>query len=240
MFNSKFEALYKLKSVITDDYAYDNLKPPFTQLLQSAVLIPLIFDSNTFDLSVLLTKRSLKVSRGKGEICLPGGMRDKCDNNEVENALRETEEETEIRREKVDVLGVCVPFLSRNFIFMRTVIGMIDDNFKNVSNDEVEFIFKLPLSRFLSQKGHNYSEYFADYTNDKRYLHYFHDTVLNNEHVCTYGVTAQILIELAIAVYEKKPEFEVMPNENCLPDKPFHFQRKFLLNIESCLRNGKL
>ena len=239
---SKAETVDRLMGLVCEDFAFDNLQSPLTQMPQAAVLVSLVWSTESNDLEVLLTKRSQKVSSYKGHVCFPGGMRDKEDKNEIENALREAEEEIGLKPEKVQVLGVSVPFISRTGVLMRTVIGLVDESFVPKPNDEVEFAFKLPIRRFLSREGHTCFPYNHAITGQSRHIHSFQDTVLGQHSVETFGITAQVLLELAVAVYKRQPEFDDFQNDIFSDFTPFHYQRKLLTRVETVKQhgNGKL
>jgi hypothetical protein len=69
----------------------------------AAVLVPLIESSNGF--SVLLTKRTRDLKQHAGQVAFPGGRMEPEDADAVSCALRETEEETGLPRQAVEVLG---------------------------------------------------------------------------------------------------------------------------------------
>ncbi|MBI4259963.1 MAG: CoA pyrophosphatase [Actinobacteria bacterium] len=78
--------------------------PPDTLL--AGVLLPVL---GTRRPSLVFTKRSEELSRHRGEISFPGGLRHAEDASLRETALRETEEELGVPREAVEVLGALEP-----------------------------------------------------------------------------------------------------------------------------------
>jgi 8-oxo-dGTP pyrophosphatase MutT (NUDIX family) len=69
----------------------------------AAVLISFVLQENG-ELALLLTRRHKRI-RFAGHICFPGGHRDEADNSFEETALREAEEEINLSRTSVEVLG---------------------------------------------------------------------------------------------------------------------------------------
>jgi 8-oxo-dGTP pyrophosphatase MutT (NUDIX family) len=64
---------------------------PFNQLVKTAVLIPLtIIDNNV---EIWLSQRSRFVQHEKGDVVLPGGMKNPDDIDAIHTSLREAEEE---------------------------------------------------------------------------------------------------------------------------------------------------
>jgi 8-oxo-dGTP pyrophosphatase MutT (NUDIX family) len=79
--------------------------PPDTR--PAAVLLPMIDDGA--GPSIVFTKRAEDLSRHRGEISFPGGLRHIEDGSLEETALRETEEELGLPRAAVEILGALEP-----------------------------------------------------------------------------------------------------------------------------------
>ncbi len=68
----------------------------------SAVLIPLFYSQGQYH--VLFTERSEEVDFHKGQVCFPGGTREPSDSSLLQTALRETEEEINLKAKDVEIL----------------------------------------------------------------------------------------------------------------------------------------
>ncbi|XP_065827664.1 uncharacterized protein [Oscarella lobularis] len=175
----------------------------------AAVLVPL-FDSNG-SIRVLLTKRSQFVSSHKGEICFPGGRVEASDRDDVDTALRETEEEIGLAREHVEIVTHLPSILSRNLVCVRPIVGIIPRDARlSVDPREVESAFSMPLAEFLNARiarsrtilwrGQRVLMPFFDYR----------DSETNQVHT-VYGLTGWICLAVAVCVYRKMPEFDLDP-----------------------------
>ncbi|WP_199611364.1 CoA pyrophosphatase [Flocculibacter collagenilyticus] len=145
------------------------------KLRQASVLIPLI-DHGT-SLSILLTKRAAHLKHHPGQISFPGGRAEPYDNSVVDTALRETEEEIQISREHVNVIGVLPQYATISGYMITPVIGVIESGYESV-NDENEVVdaFEVPFEFFLYRQnqhqlmvhrlGQQYPIHFMPY-NDK-------------------------------------------------------------------------
>src|ERR1043165_8499534 len=74
------------------------MTPPSTALRPAAVLVPLV--DHPDGMSVLLTQRTAHLSAHAGQISVPGGRIGEDDPDAVAAALRETEEEVGLPRER--------------------------------------------------------------------------------------------------------------------------------------------
>ncbi|HWM87225.1 MAG TPA: CoA pyrophosphatase [Kofleriaceae bacterium] len=84
-----------------------------------------------------------------GQIALPGGTRDECDDSFAACARRETHEELGVAPEQVDVLGMLddVP-TPTGFVITPVVAELRGDGTYRPSPDEVSAVFEAPLAAF--------------------------------------------------------------------------------------------
>lgn len=142
-------------------------------LPRASVLVPLFIQpaENTDEpqkqqqrLHVLLTKRPMHLTSHPGEVCFPGGRQDAIDDgNDIETALRETWEEIGLDRSHIQPLCQWAPIISRNGLCVTPIVAWIPSAFQNattarnqlqLSPQEVEHIFDVPLDYFLERHGH--------------------------------------------------------------------------------------
>lgn len=104
------------------------------------------------EIFILFEKRSEKIKQG-GEICFPGGKRDKEDKNFLETALRETYEEIGLSKDKIINTRRYGSLIIPIGVVVETSIGYVP-NFKlddlNLNKDEVEEIILVPFEYFLT------------------------------------------------------------------------------------------
>jgi len=127
------------------------------EYFNSAVLIPLVKKGNEFHL--LFEKRAAKIRQG-GEVCFPGGEFDKeKDKDFKETAIRETEEELGISREKIKINGCLGTFIGPMGVTVDAFIAVIDqtdiENI-NIDKNEVEKTFTIPVSFFVDNPPDEY------------------------------------------------------------------------------------
>lgn len=127
---------------------------------KAAVLIPLCYDVLGRP-SILYNLRSFNLSRHSGEISFPGGiMEPEDDNSPVVTALRETEEELGLKREKVEVWALFRDFqtITAN-MGVTPVIGFIhgfkklDPTKMNVNPEEVDHAFTVTLEHLCDSRN---------------------------------------------------------------------------------------
>jgi 8-oxo-dGTP pyrophosphatase MutT (NUDIX family) len=100
-----------------DRIHYQKQLPLFEKGRTAAVLAPL-FEDDSGEVRLLLTKRPDTMPTHAGHISFPGGRPDPGDEGPVATALRETQEEVGINPEQVDVLGYLEPFDTVEFTLM--------------------------------------------------------------------------------------------------------------------------
>lgn len=105
--------------------------------------------------SVLLTLRSGEMSLHAGQICFPGGRFQLEDRDFLQTALRETEEETGITQDAVEVAGFLEPCKTVTGYTVIPVVGLLRGEFNLAPNhNEVEEIFEAPLAHLLDPANH--------------------------------------------------------------------------------------
>lgn len=122
-------------------------------LFSAAVLVPLV--QRPEGLNVLLTQRTAHLNHHAGQIAFPGGRAQPSDADLVDTALRETEEETGLSREHVDVLGTLPHYLTSSGFEVTPVVGLAMPDF-TLAHDpfEVADVFEVPLAFLMDPANH--------------------------------------------------------------------------------------
>ena len=116
--------------------------------MPAAVLMPFVVRDN--GLTVLLTKRTEHLHHHPGQISFPGGRVEAADDSPVSTALRETEEEIGLSRERVELLGMLPPYLTGTGFRVTPVVGLVHPPFALSLDDfEVAEVFEVPLAFLL-------------------------------------------------------------------------------------------
>lgn len=134
----------------------DESRRPFPgreSLVSAAVLVPLVMRAD--GVNVLLTQRTAHLHDHAGQIAFPGGRTQPSDTSLVDTALRETEEETGLTREHIDVLGSLPDYLTSTGFKVTPVIGLAEPDF-TLAHDpfEVAEVFEVPLAFLMDPANH--------------------------------------------------------------------------------------
>lgn len=120
---------------------------PATDLRQSAVLVPLLYDAD--QLKLLFTRRALTLAHHPGQISFPGGMLEPGE-SAAEAALRETKEEIGIDAAKIHLLGALPAHNTLTGFQIQPYLGLLPAGQSyQLSSAEVSEVFEVPLSFFL-------------------------------------------------------------------------------------------
>jgi 8-oxo-dGTP pyrophosphatase MutT (NUDIX family) len=95
----------------------------------------------------------------RGQVAYPGGARDAQDNDLQETALREMQEEIGVNPEDVNVFGHLGDMPIITGYLVRPFVGQIPWPYPlEISSDEVESVFKVPLT-WLADLNNHHVEY---------------------------------------------------------------------------------
>jgi len=123
------------------------------KVTRAAVLIPLLLQPN--GLSVLLTQRTTHLRDHGGQISFPGGRMDPEDAGPNETALRESEEEIGLERERVEIIGQLPEYLTVSGYCVTPIIGLVKPQAEYILDEfEVADIFEVPLSFLMDPANH--------------------------------------------------------------------------------------
>ena len=123
----------------------------------AAILVPVLYFHD--EPHLLFQKRASTIRQGS-EICFPGGRFDpQHDETFEDTALRETEEELGLAREKIRLTGRLDTMVTPRAVIVEPFIGLLEiANIEELRPDpaEVEAVFTLPLSWFIDQEPEIY------------------------------------------------------------------------------------
>ena len=123
---------------------------PAEDLPQASVLLAL---TESKEPELIFTLRSKKVSSHGGEVSFPGGMKEDKDRSLEETALRESYEEIGLDPTKVTIYGKMNTLVSRFNVSVTPYVGSIPEGtILNEDSEEIDSIFKVPVSFFLEDK----------------------------------------------------------------------------------------
>jgi 8-oxo-dGTP pyrophosphatase MutT (NUDIX family) len=123
------------------------------QLRRAAVLVPVV--SRHADLTVLLTRRTAHLHDHAGQISFPGGRAEPHDPDAAATALRETEEETGIGADRIEILGALPEYVTVTGYRVTPVVGLVRAPFELRPDDfEVAEVFEVPLPFLLNPANH--------------------------------------------------------------------------------------
>ena len=161
-------------------------------LAGAAVLIPII-ESESGPL-LLFTRRTETVRYHKGQISFPGGAQDGLETVET-TALRETEEETGVAPQEVEILGRFHDYLSSSNFRVTPFVALVFPGAQFVPNPaEVAYLIRIPLRffienepecRMMRRRGRETRVYFYQYEGE-----------------VIWGLTARIVKEFVEAVVQ--------------------------------------
>jgi 8-oxo-dGTP pyrophosphatase MutT (NUDIX family) len=163
--------------------------PPSAALRPAAVLVPLV--DHAGGMSVLLTQRTAHLSAHAGQISFPGGRIEEDDPDAVAAALRETEEEVGLPRDRVSVVGRLDTYVTGTGFEITPIVGIVAPPFAlAIDPYEVAEAFEVPLAFILDPRNHQRIERAVG----ARRRCFF---VLPYEGRNIWGATAGILVNLA-------------------------------------------
>jgi 8-oxo-dGTP pyrophosphatase MutT (NUDIX family) len=119
----------------------------------AAVLVPIV--DRPEGLTVLLTQRATHLKNHAGQISFPGGRMESQDATPVDAALRETEEEIGLERERVTVVGFLPDHLIVSGYRVTPVVGFVRPPFElRLDATEVQETFEVPLAHVFDARHH--------------------------------------------------------------------------------------
>lgn len=134
----------------------------------AAVLVPLV--ARERGLSLLLTRRTDQLRNHAGQISFPGGRAEPEDDGPVATALRETEEEIGLARERIEVIGQLPVYATVTAFQVTPVVALVQPGFAlTLDSFEVAEAFEVPLA-FLMDPAHHRHHVFEFAGVERRFL----------------------------------------------------------------------
>lgn len=119
-------------------------------LLPAGVLIPMI--ERPAGTTLLLTRRSTALKHHAGQVSFPGGRMEAADRDIVETALRETEEEIGVSRDRVRIAGALDAMPTITGYAVTPIVGILAPGIRLVLDPgEVDVAFEVPLEFVFDQ-----------------------------------------------------------------------------------------
>ncbi len=160
-------------------------------LTGAAVLVPIVLSSPP---SVLLTKRSERLTQHAGQVSFPGGRIERTDASPAAAALREAEEELALDPTRVALLGRLPDYSTGTGFLITPVVGLLPPGLPLVPTPgEVAAVFMLPLSVLLDPAAPQRRRGMRN----GRVREYW---VWPHDEYEIWGATAAILVRLAAAL----------------------------------------
>jgi 8-oxo-dGTP pyrophosphatase MutT (NUDIX family) len=180
----------EFRQVLRGDHDLNpGMTPPSTALRPAAVLVPLI--DHPDGMAVLLTQRTAHLSAHAGQISFPGGRIEADDADEVAAALRETEEEVGLPRDRIRIVGRLDNYVTGTGFEITPIVGIVMPPVAlAIDPFEVAEAFEVPLAFILDRRNHQRVER----ESAGRTRAFF---VLPFEGRNIWGATAGILVNLA-------------------------------------------
>jgi len=188
------------------------------QLGNFAVLVALVHLDG--DYHFLFQKRSQHIRQGS-EISFPGGQFDELlDNSFEETAIRETCEELGITKDRIEIINQVDTFVGH--VYIENYLGVIHiDSLDelDINEDEVAYVFTMPIDYFINQEPETYGIKVRSYSSEmddegnlieyfpvkeldlpERYHNSWNDSlrevyVYRTKHGTLWGITAQIVYD---------------------------------------------
>ena len=122
---------------------------------RAAVLVPILPAQEEEGARVLYTVRTDALRDHAGQVSFPGGSLEPGDGSPRDTALREAEEEVDLRPELVEIIGeLDEVYIPPSDFLVRPVVGLLRPEAELVmAPEEVEEIFSVPLAELMSPRA---------------------------------------------------------------------------------------
>ncbi|MEX2453677.1 MAG: CoA pyrophosphatase [Rhodospirillaceae bacterium] len=159
------------------------------RIAKAAVLVPLV--DRPHGMTVLLTRRTSHLRSHAGQVSFPGGKTENHDTSPEDTALRETEEEIGLGRDRIDLVGRLGRRTTGSGFQVTPIVGLVRPPFELVPDPgEVETIFEVPLEFVLDPANHRMETRLI-----KGIEREFHAMPYGEYYI--WGLTARLLVSLS-------------------------------------------
>ncbi|MFW9899566.1 MAG: NUDIX hydrolase [Candidatus Thorarchaeota archaeon] len=172
--------------------------------IKSAIVFLIIsYKDKPYDL-VLIRRTHRDRDKHAGEMSFPGGLFDsQLDKSYQDTALRETEEELGIAREKIKLIGCLDDHITPKKFIITPFVGYIDEHQEMIKKeDEVQEIIKIPINFFANKK--NYRERTYKLKDDSVAVGKYNYRAPNDKKFVIFGATTHIIVTFIELVYNFK------------------------------------
>ncbi len=171
------------------------------RFIQSAINFLILPHKNEpYDL-VLIKRVNNNKDKHSGEMAFPGGKRDYEDENVLVTALRETEEEINVPRSRIHVLGSFDDFVTPSRYIITPIVSYIEETqIMKKNEEEVSEILTIPITFFANKK--NYQERTYNLHDDIIAVGRYHYKTTSNKKYIIYGATCHMIVHFIDLVYQ--------------------------------------
>ena len=159
---------------------------------RAAVLVPIVGYAGSP--MIILTKRSETLLHHPGQISFPGGRVEPGDGDSANTALRETDEEIGVKKDRIDVLGKLPDYDVLSGFRVTPIVGWLSPPLVYVIDSlEVDEVFEIPLQFVLDPNNHKLGSRLIKGERKSFYVISYEDRYI-------WGATAGILVSLYHAI----------------------------------------
>lgn len=161
---------------------------PDAKLRAAAVLVPLV--DRPDGVTLIFTQRTAHLTAHAGQISFPGGRMEPYDATPEDTALRETEEEIGLGRDRIEIIGRLDTYVTRTGFRVTPVVGLVQPPFQLTPDPtEVAEVFEVPLDVILDPS--NPQRHSREFQGAQRHFYVF-----PYQQRFIWGATAGMLVNL--------------------------------------------